>query len=76
MWRSILAAAVFGLMAGAAAPASGDLITTFTAEGTFADGATLGGTLTIDTSIGTVIAANLMVGAPYSLTLARLLPFL
>ncbi len=57
-----------GLMAGAAAPARADLIATFTAEGTFADGATLGGTLTIDTSIGTVTAANLTVGAPDSLT--------
>ncbi len=70
MRRFMLAAAVFGLMSGAAAPARADIITTFTAEGTFVDGATLGGTLTIDTTIGMVTAANLMVGAPYSLTLA------
>ncbi len=63
MWRFILGAAVLGLMAGAAAPARAGLISTFTAEGTFQDGATLGGTLTIDTTTGVVTAANLLVGA-------------
>jgi hypothetical protein len=71
MRRFILTSAVLGLMAGAAAQARADL-TTFTAEGTFQDGATLGGTLTIDTSIGTVTAANLTVGGSYMLTLATI----
>jgi hypothetical protein len=69
MWRSILAAAVLGLMAEAAAPARADTSLVFNAAGTFADGATLGGTLTIDTSIGTVTAAILTVGPSDSLTL-------
>src|SRR5271166_1841690 len=67
MWRFILAAAVLGLMAGAAAPARAGQISTFTAEGTFQDGATLSGTLTIDTTQGLASAANLTIAPIASL---------
>jgi hypothetical protein len=61
--------ATLGLMAGPPQQARADLNLTFNAEGTFDDGATLGGTVTIDTTIGTVVAANLTVSAPDSLDL-------
>jgi hypothetical protein len=60
-------AMILALMAGAAGHAKAGLIRTFDAEGTFDDGATLSGTLSIDTTIGTVTSANLVVGAPDSL---------
>ena len=68
MRRFVLTSAVLALLAGAAARARADLTLTFNAAGTFEDGATLGGTLTIDTTSGMVTAANLTVGAPQSLT--------
>ncbi len=42
---------------------------TFDASGTFEDGATLSGTMTIDTTVGQVTAVNLVVSAPDSLDL-------
>jgi len=60
MRRFMLALAVLGLMARAPAPARADL-TTFDAEGTFSDGATLSGTSTIDTMLGLVTAINLSI---------------
>jgi len=67
MRRFMLATAVLGLMAGAAAPARADISLVFTAAGTFTDGAVLGGTMTIDTTNGTVTSAALTVSAPDSL---------
>ena len=43
--------------------------TVFTASGTFANGATLGGTVTINPATGEVTAINLTVSAPISATL-------
>jgi len=62
MRRFMLTSAVLGLLTGAAAPARADISLVFNAAGTFDDGATLSGTLTIDTTIGTVTAVNLAVG--------------
>ncbi len=39
---------------------------TFNASGTFKSGATLGGTITIDTASGTVVSADLALSAPYN----------
>ncbi len=39
---------------------------TFNASGTFQSGATLGGTITIDTASGTVVSADLTLSAPYN----------
>jgi hypothetical protein len=63
---------MLGLAVGAAGPVKADSITTFIAEGTFLDGATLGGTVTIDTTIGSVTAVNLTIGAPDSLDLTAI----
>jgi hypothetical protein len=56
----MLAALAIVLCASSAYAAS----VVFTAAGTTADGATLGGTVTIDTTAGTVTAANVTLGAP------------
>ncbi len=66
MRRFMLTAAVLGLMAGAGPRARADL-STFAAAGEFQDGATLGGTMTIDTTAGIVTAVDLTVTAPDSL---------
>lgn len=58
----ILAIAFLG-----ATSAKADLLT-LDASGTFADGATLSGTLTINTTTGVATAADLIVSAPDSLT--------
>src|SRR5271157_2804591 len=55
-----IVAAVLCLLAGTADQARADL--TFTATGTFLDMEMLSGTLTIDTELGKVTTANLMVG--------------
>lgn len=55
-----------GVLAGAAA-ARADVIDTFAADGTFADGATLSGTLSIDTTIGAVMASSLRASLPDNL---------
>jgi hypothetical protein len=68
MRRWLAAAAVLGLMAAAVAPARADMILSFNAEGTFSDGATLSGTVTIDVTTGVATAVDLVVGAPDSLT--------
>ncbi len=48
--------------------ARADVIQAFTASGTFTDGASLSGTLSIDTTAGTVVGSNLYVSAPDSLS--------
>lgn len=48
--------------------AQADTITTFTASGTFNSGSLLTGTITIDTTVGSVQSLNLDVSAPDSLT--------
>jgi hypothetical protein len=42
--------------------------TTFFASGTFADGAVLGGTLSVDTTLGTITSSNLSVSVPDAFT--------
>jgi hypothetical protein len=45
-----------------------DQITTFIATGVLTDGASLSGNVVIDTTVGTVLSANLSVGSPLSIT--------
>jgi hypothetical protein len=52
--------------------ARADTIVTFNASGTYQDGGALSGTLTIDTTTGTITAADLTVGAPDSFTVTSL----
>jgi len=52
---------------GVAPYAHGDIINTLIASGTFADSATLSGTLTLDATTGVFTAADLTVSAPVSL---------
>lgn len=62
--RTILAVSVLALMP---LLARADSITTFNASGTFTDGATLSGTIDINTTLGTVTGINLVTSAPDSL---------
>ena len=50
----------------AAAPARADVIRVFEANGVFEDGVALGGTITIDVTVGEVTAADLLLSAPIS----------
>jgi hypothetical protein len=59
-----LMVSVLGLVIGAGVPAKADLDVVFDASGTFVDGATLSGTLTVDVTTGTVTASALQVSAP------------
>lgn len=63
-FRTILAAFLLALMP---LLAHADSITTFNASGTFADGATLSGTVDINTTIGSVTNVNLIVSGSNSL---------
>lgn len=63
-FRTILAVSALALMP---LLARADSITTFNASGTFTDGATLSGTIDIDTTLGTVTGVNLVTSAPDSL---------
>src|SRR5882724_5351200 len=45
--------------------------TIFLASGSMSDGASISGTLTIDTTIGTVTAGDLFIGAPDNLALVN-----
>lgn len=63
-FRTILAISALALMP---LMARADSITTFNASGTFTDGATLSGTIDIDTTLGTVTGVNLVTSAPDSL---------
>jgi hypothetical protein len=58
--RLVLISAVLVLATGAISPARADVTRTFLASGTFDDGSTLDGTLTIDVTTGDVTAADLM----------------
>jgi hypothetical protein len=71
--RFILAAAALGLMAGAEDQERVGQITTFDAEGTFQSEATLGGTLTIDTTIGDMLISNMVHAATNSQTLLNVI---
>jgi len=64
--RLVLAALVIVLFAWCAY--AGDTVVTFNASGTFADGATLSGTLTLDTTTGEPMVENLVVSSPDSNT--------
>jgi len=64
--KAILLALIAGL--AAASPVRADVFTTFNLTGTLADGATLSGNLTIDTTTGVGTAANIIISAPVSLT--------
>lgn len=74
MRRLAFGLAVIGTLIGglAAGSARADVITTFNATGTFADGATLSGTVTIDSTTGVMTAADLGISAPDNLTLTNL----
>jgi hypothetical protein len=64
---------VLGLVVVAAGQVKADVSTQFIVQGAYADGATLSGTVTIDTTVGEITAANLSVGAPDSLTLDNII---
>ena len=58
---------VAGMLAiGCAGMAQADVITTFQASGVFDDGATLGGTYTVDITTGVAVAVDLTFGSPVS----------
>jgi hypothetical protein len=61
---AMVTACIAGIAIGSA---QADVITTFDATGTFADGAALSGYLMIDETIGVVTAADLLMSAPDSL---------
>ena len=64
--RFLLPALVIVLLVSCAYAA--DTVVTFNASGTFADGATLSGTITIDTTTGEPTVENLVVSSPDSAT--------
>ena len=69
---SSIKGALIGVLLGAigiVGSTRADVITTFNTKGTFADNATLSGTVTIDTTIGLAKAADLIISAPDNLTL-------
>jgi hypothetical protein len=68
MWRFTLVLAALALLLCGVGQAKADTIQTFNASGTFADGATLSGILTIDVTTGVATAVDLVVGPPDSLT--------
>jgi hypothetical protein len=61
--RSSLVALVLGMVLGSS-PTRADLITTFDATGTFDDGSTLSGTVTIDVTTGGATAIDLTTSPP------------
>ena len=66
--RTIYLAVLPALLLANVVAAHADTIENFTASGTFTDGATLSGTLTIDTTQGFITASDLVIGAPDSST--------
>jgi len=60
----VLTTAVLGLTAVASVAAGADVDLTFNAVGTFTDGATLGGSLTLDTTNGSITLVALMTNVP------------
>ncbi len=70
MRRSIaLAAAV---LFACSFPALADTLTVFNAQGSFVDGATLSGTITMDTTAGTITGVHLLASGPDNLDLTNL----
>ena len=68
MMRKALVAAVLGIMLGAP-PTRADITTIFDASGTFSDGSTLSGTVTIDVTSGTATSWDLTAGSYQFLSL-------
>ncbi len=68
--RNLLAAAA---VAAFSVAAHADTIQTFVANGQFDDGAALGGTVTVDTTLGTVTSVDLTFGAPFNQSLTHVL---
>jgi hypothetical protein len=67
MKRLILGSAALAVLLSGALHAKAGTIMTFNESGTFEDGSSLSGTVTIDTTAGVPIAMNMTVGAPGSL---------
>jgi hypothetical protein len=68
MKRFLCSWVALGVLVGGMGQAKADTIRTFDATGTFADGAKLSGTVTIDVTTGMATRVNLVAGPPVSQT--------